>query len=76
MKNWTREKTYGIVRMRLQGYSMSIPVRTKDGGYSMRKLHYEVIDWSGRKHRCAYDHDGRVIYIDTHIMEEAVEGSS
>jgi hypothetical protein len=76
MKKWTIEKTYSVVRMELQGYSMSVPIRCKDGGYSMRKLHYEVIDWAGRKRRCALDHVERVIYLDTHAMEEAVESSS
>jgi hypothetical protein len=42
----------------------------------MRKLRYEVIDWGGKKYRCAYDHFAKVIYIDTHAMEEAVESSS
>jgi hypothetical protein len=76
MKNWTREKTYGIVRMEIRGDSMSVPIRLPDGGYSMRKLRYEVIDWGGKKYRCAYDHFAKVIYIDTHAMEEAVESSS
>lgn len=69
-------KTYRVVRMTLQGYGMSVPFLDKDGGYYCRTIRYEVIDFGGKNYRCAKDHQERVIYIDTHAMEEAVESSS
>jgi hypothetical protein len=75
MKKFDESKTFSVVRMRLRGYSMSVPIRCPGGGYSTKKLHYEVIDWGGKKYRCAYDHDARTIYVDTQAMEEAVESS-
>jgi hypothetical protein len=69
-------KTYRVVRMKLVGYSMTIPENRPDGGITCRKINYEVIDFGGKKYRCAKDHQDRVIYIDTHAMEEAVESSS
>jgi len=75
MKKYDKEKTYQVTRMRLQGYSMSVPEMTGDGGYSCRKISYERIEYGGKTYRCAKDHKNRVIYIDTHAMEEPNEGS-
>jgi hypothetical protein len=74
-RNYDEEKTYSVVRMDLQGYSMSIPQLAEGGGITCRKIHYEVIDFGGKKYRCGKDHQEKVIYIDTHAMEEAVESS-
>jgi hypothetical protein len=76
MKNYEIEKTYRVVRMKLQGYSMSIPYQAYYGGIGSRKLHYETIEFGGNIYRCAKDHRENVIYIDTHAMEEAIESSS
>jgi hypothetical protein len=76
MKNYEIEKTYRVVRMKLQGYSMSIPHRDSYGGIVVRKLHYETIEFGGNLYRCAKDHQENVIYIDIHAMEEAIESSS
>jgi len=76
MKKYDKEKTYRVVRLELLGYSMSVPFQHEEGGIGVRTLHYEEIDFGGKKYRCAKDHQFRVIYIDTHAMEEAVEGSS
>ncbi len=76
MKNIDETKTYSVVRLKFQGYSMSVPIRCSDGGYAVKKLHYEVIDWGGRKYRCAYDHDDRTIYIDIYALGGADESSS
>jgi hypothetical protein len=70
------EKTYRVIRMNLQGYSMSIPYQHFHGGIGVRKLHYETIEFGGNLYRCAKDHEENVIYIDTHAMEEAIESSS
>ena len=75
LANYDIEKTYRVVRMKLQGYSMSVPYQHKDGGIGVRKLRYETIDFGGNRYRCAKDHQEKVIYIDTHAMEEAVESS-
>jgi hypothetical protein len=69
-------KTYRVVRLRLQGYSLSLPYYCEDGGIGNRKIHYEEIEFGGKTYFCAKDHQERVIYIDTHAMEEAVESSS
>jgi len=74
--NYDKEKTYSVQRMKLQGYSLSIPEQDADGGYYCRKLLYERIDYGGKTYRCAKDHKNKVIYIDTHAMEVAVESSS
>ena len=70
------EKTYQVVRMKFVGFSIAIPHRTDDDGISCRTIPYEVIDFGGKRYKCAKDHDNRVIYIDTHAVEEAVESSS
>lgn len=73
-RNYDIEKTYRVVRMAFgSSYSMSIPERTKDGGITCRTLHFETIDFGGKTYRCAKDHRDRVIYIDTHAMEDALE---
>jgi hypothetical protein len=69
-------KTYRVVRMKFVGYGMTIPEKRPDGGITCRTINYEVIDFGGKKYRCAKDHQENVIYIDTHAMEEAVESSS
>jgi hypothetical protein len=76
MVNYDAEKTYRVVRMKLQGYSMSIPYQHYHGGIGVRKLHYETIEFGGNLYRCAKDHQENVIYIDIHAMEEAIESSS
>jgi len=68
-------KTYQVVRMEFAGFSISIPYRAKDGGIACRTIQYEVIDFGGKKYRCAKDHQERVIYIDTHAMEGVDESS-
>ncbi len=69
------EKTYTVVRIEFTGFSISIPYRAEDGGIFCRTIQYEVIDFGGKNYRCAKDHQERVIYIDTHAMEEVNEGS-
>jgi hypothetical protein len=69
------EKTYQVVRMPFTGYSISIPMRADCGGIACRKLHYELIEFGGQILRCAKDHQEKVIYIDTHTMEDALESS-
>jgi len=75
MKRYDEEKTYSVQRMKLQGYSMSVPERTEDGGYACRTIHYETINYGGKNYRCGKDHKNKVIYIDTHAMEEPSESS-
>lgn len=70
------EKTYRVVRLALCGYSMSVPYREDDGGISCRQIHYEKIDFGGKLYLCAKDHQERVIYIDTHALEDRLEKSS
>ena len=69
------EKTYQIIRMKFTGFSITIPHRAKCGGIAGRNLHFEMINYGGKILRCAKDHQERVIYIDTHTMEEALESS-
>lgn len=76
MKNYDKEKLYAVRRLRLKGYSMSVPELAKDGGYACRKIDYEIINFGGVDYRCAKDHVTQVIYIDTHTVEEALESSS
>jgi hypothetical protein len=68
-------KTYRVVRMKFAGYGMTVPERMPDGGIKGRTINFEVIDFGGKKYRCAKDHQDHVIYIDTHAMEEAIESS-
>jgi hypothetical protein len=74
-KNYDIEKTYRVVRLDLAGYAISIPYRVACGGIACRTLRYEVMDFGGKKYRCAKDHKDKVIYIDNHAMEEALESS-
>ena len=74
MKKYDKEKTYQVTRMRLQGYSLSVPEQDEDGGYFCREINYEHIEYGGKTYRCAKDHKEKVVYIDTHAMEEANEG--
>jgi hypothetical protein len=74
-KQYDIARTYRVVRMPFIGYSISIPIRTECGGIACRKLHYEMIEYGGKILRCAKDHQERVIYIDTHTMEDALESS-
>ena len=76
MKKYDEEKTYNVQRMKLQGYSMSVPERAEDGSYICIKIHYEVINFGGKNYRCGKDHKNKVIYIDTQAMEEPIESSS
>jgi hypothetical protein len=73
---YDKVKTYQVVRLKLQGFGMSVPYLHEEGGMGIRTIEYETIDFGGKKYRCAKDHQYRVIYIDTHAMEEAVESSS
>lgn len=75
-RKYSVEKTYRVVRLRLIGYSMSVPYRCSDGGIACRKIDYEKIDFGGKTYLCAKDHQEQVIYIDTHAVEENLEKSS
>jgi hypothetical protein len=70
-----KESSYRVVRLPLAGYGMTVPERMPEGGVRCRSIRYEKIEFGGKSYLCAKDHQDRVIYIDTHAMEEAIESS-